>query len=291
MFNPTMVKKKLGEITGYWLRGDAYVTQAFTRSSYTGCENNEIFEMYGDSILGCYAMQLVHEKFGFFRTEDNINFKGDNGYALRGIRNEAQLNAIKQKLVCNETLAKQIDKWNLAKYLLMGKSDKYNHVDENTKAKADLFESILGAYAVTFNFKNDILKSIVERMLPVEEIFAEVQDMAFVPDDISIDNSITKLKEMSEQGICSSPEYYFTGPDYIGYYSNGEPRWSCRCSVGSIGFCTVVFSNSKKVAKKCAAYQAVCKYFEITNDIAQYICIHDKRIVERDGKYIVEEMK
>lgn len=292
MFNITAVRKKLHDITGFYFpHGDAYIFQAFTRSSYTGCENNEIFEMYGDSVLSYFAMQLVHEKFGFFRTEDNIWFKGDGGYALRGIRNEAQLNEVKKKLVCNETLAKQIDKWDLAKYLIMGRSDEINHVEAQMKTKADLFEAILGAYAVAHRFNNDILKTIVEKMLPVEEIFSEVEDIVFVPDDITVENAITKLKEMAEQGICSQPEYSFVGPEMIGYFSNGEPKWSCQCDVGSIGFRTVIFSNSKRTAKKCAAYQALCKCFEITNDVAQYSCIKDERIIEKDGKYIVEEMK
>ena len=55
------------------------------------------------------------------------------------------------------------------------------------------------------------------------------------------------------------------------------------------GFSTAIFSNSKKTAKKCAAYQAICKYYELTNDIAQYKCVGNKRIIEKDGRYIVEE--
>lgn len=289
MLKTTAMKQKLEEITGYRLRGEAYVLQAFTRSSYTEGESNEILEMYGDAILGYFAMQLVHERYGFFRTVNHVNYKGDSGYALRGIRNEAQLDAIKKKLVCNETLAKQIDKWDLAKYLIMGRSDVINRVGEHTKTKADLFEAILGAYAVTYNFNNDVLKTIVERMLPVEDVFSEVNQMNDAPGDLSVENAITTLKEMAEQRICSQPEYSFGGPEHLGYYSNGDPMWCCNCSVQSLGFSTAIFSNSKKTAKKCAAYQAICKYYELTNDIAQYKCVGNKRIIEKDGRYIVEE--
>ncbi len=291
MFKIKEVRKRLNEITGYDLRGDAYVLQAFTRSSYIGGENNEIFEMYGDSALNYFVMQLVHDEFGSFRTEDSVLFKGENGYALKGIYKEAQLDALKKKLVCNEMLAAQIDKWNLAKYLQMGKSDEINRVGEQTKTKADLFEAILGAYAVSYKFDNGILKSIVARMLPAKEILAEVKDMVPAPKDITVENAITKLKEMAEQGICSEPEYSFQGPEDLSCYLNGEPRWSCKCMVESMGFCTVIFSNSKKTAKKCTAYQALCKHFDITNDIAKYKCTGDRRIVERDGSYFVEDMK
>ena len=88
-----------------------------------GGENNEIFEMYGDSILNFCVMQIIHGKLGFFRTESNINWKGENGYALKGVRSESEVNAIKM-----------------------------NHVENQMKIKADLFEAIVGAIAVTCNF-------------------------------------------------------------------------------------------------------------------------------------------
>ena len=283
------VKKKIYEVTGYPVKGDAYALQTFTRSSVSGGENNEIFEMYGDAVLACYAMQLIHERLGGFRNEDSVNFKGDNGYALRGIRNESELNEVKKKLVCNETLAKQIDKWGLAKYLIMSSSDEKNGVREQTKTKADLFEAILGLVAVTYNFNSEVLKEVVKKMLPIDEIVSEIVRQVMPPVDFTVDNAVTKLKELSEQGFCSAPEYEYGNPDALDYYENGDPMWSCMCTVWNRGFRQVVFANSKKTAKKVVSYIALCKFFEITNPIAQYKAINNASVFEKDGKFLIVE--
>jgi len=282
-------KRKIKEVTGYLLRGDAYALQTFTRSSVSGGENNEIFEMYGDAVLTCYAMQLIHERLGGFRNEDSVNFKGDNGYALRGIRNENELNEVKKKLVCNETLAKQIDKWGLAKYLIMSPADEKNGVREQTKTKADLFEAILGVIAVTCNFNSEELKEVVKKMLPIDEIVSEIVSQVMPPIDFTIENAVTKLKELSEKGFCSAPEYEYHGPETYEYFENGDPMWSCMCSIWNRGYRGLVFANSKKTAKKVVSYMALCKFFEITNPIAQYKAINNASVFEKDGKYLIVE--
>ncbi len=289
MFKPGQVKKKIHEITGFSLHGDAYVTQAFTRSSMKECENNEIFEMYGDSVLNFCVMQIIHEKLGFCRTEYNINYQGENGYALKGIRSECALDMIKKRLVSNEMLAAQIDKWGLAQYLIMGKSDLNNHVENETKVKADLFEAILGAIAVTCNFNSEKLKSVVERMLPIDEAINEIANENRVMFPFNVDNAITVLKEMSEKGILSVPQYEYYEPKNLGTYENGDPVWACICRVRNIGFIGEVFSNSKKTAKKCVSYQALCKYYEVVDEIANYKTLGKKHIIEKDGKYFVVE--
>lgn len=289
MFNARVVKEKINTITGFWLKGDAYVKQAFTRSSYSNCENSEIFEMYGDAILENYAMMIIHERYGFFRSESNCNFKGDTGYALRGIRNEAALHEIKKKMVCNETLARQIDKWDLAKFLIEGKSDKNNNEITRDKIKADLFEAILGAIAVACDFKSDILKSVVEKMLPLKEIFEEIETSIPAPISFGIEDAVTVLKELAEKGFFTNPEYEFAGPDVLGYLPNGNPFWACTCMVGNIGFQGTVYSNAKRTAKKCVAYMALCRYFERTDDISQYRC-NGKMIIEQNGEYEVVDV-
>lgn len=280
-------RKKIYEVTGYMLRGYASTQQVFTRSSVVGAENNEIFEMYGDSILKANVMRIIHEKLGFFRNEDSINFKGDNGYALRGIRNEHELHEAVTKLISNETLAKQIDKWDMAKYLIMSQSDERNQVRDQIKTKADLFEAMLGAVAVASDFNSEVLRRAVERMLPIDEIINDITSTVRQPIDFTVDTSITVLKELSEQGFCGKPEYEFTGPEFLNYFANGDPRWGCGCTISNRGFSAVVFSNSKKTAKKCVSYMALCKFFEITNPIAQYKPIGDAFIFEKNGKYLI----
>lgn len=289
MINLDEARKRIYEVTGYMLRGYASTQQALTRSSVVGAENNEIFEMYGDAFLKSTVMQIMHERLGIYRDEDSINFKGDAGYALRGIRNERELHEAVTKLISNETLAKQIDKWDMAKYLIMSQSDERNHVRDQVKTKADLFEAMLGAVAVACNFDSNVLRKAVEKMLPIDEIIQEITSKIMATVEYTVDTSVTVVKELAEKGFFSVPKYEFSGPDMLGYCENGEPCWSCMCTIGDMGFRKVVFASSKKTAKKCVAYMALCKFFEITNPIAQYKPIKDAHIFEKDGKYLIIE--
>lgn len=282
-------RKKIYEVTGYMLRGYASTQQVLTRSSVVGAENNEIFEMYGDAILKANVMQIIHERLGIYRDEDSINYKGDAGYALRGIRNEGELHEAVTKLISNETLAKQIDKWDMAKYLIMSQSDERNHVREQVKTKADLFEAMLGAVAVSSKFNQEVLRRAVEKMLPIDEILNDISSKAMPLVEFTVNTAVTVLKELTEKGFCNEPKYECNGPEFLGYCENGEPCWSCMCTIVDKRFREVVFANSKKTAKKCVAYMALCKFFEITNPLAQYKPIKDAHIFEKNGKYVIVE--
>ena len=280
-------RKRIYEVTGYMLRGYATTQQVLTRKSVVGAENNEIFEMYGDAILKANVMQILHERLGIYRDEDSINYKGEGGYALRGIRNEGELHAAVTRLISNETLAKQIDKWDMAKYLIMSQSDERNQVGDQVKTKADLFEAMLGAVAVACKFNAEVLRRAVERMLPIDEIIKDITSRVMPSVNFTIDTAVTVLKELSEKGFCSVPKYEYSGPEYLGYYENGDPVWSCRCTVSGRIFIDAVFANSKKTAKKVVSYMALCKFFEITNPIAQYKMVNNASIFEKDGKYLI----
>ena len=286
MFRTVEVKKQIQEITGFYRLSDADLLQAFSRSSVGYGESNEILEMIGDSVLSCYVMQIIHERLGIYRDEDSIFYKGDGGYALRGIRNESELDRLKKMLINNDILASQIDKWDLAKHLQMSRSDELNHVRDGIKPKADLFEAILGAIAVKSKFDSTILKSVVEKMLPINEIIDQFLNSLPGPEvDFDIDNSITVLKELAEKGYCSEPVYDSSGPEYLGNYPNGDPIWICNLRVGL--FSGAVKANSLKTAKKCVSYQALCRFFEVTNDIAQYSLNKDTHIIKKDNKYLI----
>lgn len=171
----------------------------------------------------------------------------------------------------------------------MSQSDERNQVRDQVKTKADLFEAMIGAVAVACKFDSEVLRNAVERMLPIDEIIKEITSKVMPPIEFTIDTSVTVLKEMAEKGYCSAPEYEYHGPDRYGNYENGEPRWSCMCTIWNKGFRQIVFANSKKTAKKCVAYMALCKFFEVTNPIAQYSTVRDAHIFEKDGKFLIVE--
>lgn len=288
MIKEERILERLYEITGYRFRMRLLPVQAFTRKSYPDGENCEILEMYGDAILGNCAMQIVHERYGFFRMEGNAFYAGEPGYAIRGIRNEGALHELKKKMVCNATLARQIDKWDLAQYLWVGREDELNHAKEQEKTKADLFEAIIGAIAVDCDFKEDICKEVVKRMLPLDEIFAEIETQMFCLVDFDIDNAIMVLKELAEKGMISMPEYDFSGPEYLEYLPNGDPRWSCKCEVASHLAWKLVFANSKRTAKKMASYLVLCHIFERTDEYIK-AAAPLKIVIGKNGEYSVED--
>lgn len=71
--------------------------------------------------------------------------------------------------------------------------------------------------------------------------------------EASLDRAINQLQELHQKGYISKPIY----EDYLrGYDVNGNPVWDCDCTVEEYGSCKVT-SQSKKIAKKHAAYEMI----------------------------------
>lgn len=246
--------------TGYCIKNPIILNQIFRRSSLaaeTGENSNEIFEFIGDQILSYYVVKIVSERCGSLSLTNDYTFRiGENRFTH-----------IKQALVNNETLAKIIDEWGLVKYLLLGLSDIKNEVTKETKIKADLLEAIIGAIAIESNWDPAILESVVSKTLRIDEKIEAMIESDAKARYIDIDNAITTLKELSEKGQCTMPKYNFSGPEYLGFDNNGNPKWSCRCTTinDKTGLCKLVFSSSKKEAKKAAAYLILCEHMEMQN--------------------------
>ena len=168
-------------------------------------------------------------------------------------------------MVNNETLANIIDEWDIAKYLLLSKSDIKNEVAKETKVKADLFEAIIGAIAVVSGWDAEILETAVSTTLGIDaKIDSMIEDDSKVR-QVDMDNAITTLKELAEQGQCTMPTYEFYGPSTFGL--DGELKWSCLCRTtdDKIGLTKNVVASSKKDAKKAAAYLILCEHLGVQN--------------------------
>ena len=248
--------------TGYIIKSTSILNQIFRRSSFaaeTGQNSNEIFEFIGDQVLSFYIVKIISKRCGSLNLTDDYTFR---------IR-ENQFTQMKQALVNNETLAKIIEEWDIAKYLLLGRSDIKNEVAKEPKIKADLLEAVIGAIAVESDWDSAILETAVFRALDMDSkiitmIESDTKGKCF---DIDIDNAITTLKEMAENGQCTMPEYKFSGPDSIGYDSDGNPKWVCTCCIinNKISLTKHVEATSKKDAKKAAAYLILCEHWRIQN--------------------------
>ena len=255
------IQSKILEKTGILLK-PYLLEQAFTRSSWSksyGGGNNENFEYIGDTILEYHAVHYLFEHYGTIHTDEDDCF-----YTFRA--HEKDFTSMKNKIVSNSTLAKIMDKWNLCRYLVVGKSDFNNNIDEQEKIKADLLEAIIGAIAVQLKWNSTSMGKIIEKILPLKDLTLEHEKTLFRPQEFNADNAVNTLKELAEHEKCSVPEYKFSGPEDLGYDKNGNPKWVCHCSIiEKTGISKAVFANSKREAKKFASYLVLCDLFELPN--------------------------
>ena len=245
----------IAEKTGYAIRSRHILNQIFRRSSLAaeiGKGSNEIFEFIGDQVFSFYVVKLVSARCGAL---------GPNGYAFR-IR-ENHFTQIKQALLNNESFAKIIDQWDIAKYLLVNKSDIRNNVANETKVKADLLEAVIGAIAIESNWDPEILETAVSKVLNLDEAIRTMIEQDPKTKIFDLDTAVSTLKELAERGPCPVPKY----KDYLIYDPNGNPIWTCSCTMLSDDVYAnyIVHATSKKAAKRAAAYLVLCEYFGVQN--------------------------
>lgn len=275
------VRQIIKEKTGYVIRSKRVLHQIFRRSSFAaenGESSNEIFEFIGDQVLSYFVVKIVSKRCG------SLSITGD--YTFRICENRFTL--IKQSFVNNEALAKIIDEWDIAKYLLLGRSDIKNNVGNEPKVKADLLEAIIGAIAVDSKWDSEVLEVAVSKVLNIDETLTNIIESDIRVRWFDIDNAITVLKEIAEKGQCTMPQYSFSGP--IGYDGDGNPRWFCNCYIinEKIGIIRSVWSTSKKAAKKAVAYLILCEHFNVQNKYGPNDFYSDW--VYKDGKLIPSYM-
>lgn len=256
----TNLKRIIKEKTGYYIKNNSVLIQAFRRSSYAaenGGKSNEMFEFFGDQALSNYVVKIIAKRCGSY------NMVGDYTFRIR----ENRFTTIKQDFISNENFARIIDEWGIINCLLVGKSDEKNEVHKQIKIKADLFESIIGAIAVETNWNDGILEKVVNRALNIDEKIDELIKNDFGYKWFNLDNAVSKLKEYAEQQIFSVSEYECVGPEYLGYDNDGNPIWACNCSLinDTTGIMRSVMASSKKDAKKAVAYLLLCEHYQVQN--------------------------
>ena len=159
----------------------------------------------------------------------------------------------------------------LNKYLIMGKGDIRNNVQNDDSVKEDLFEAIVGAVTMDLDWKHldkngigrwdiESLKKVVSKMLNLKEALPQIiesiqenyslEDEVGDPDEI---RAINQLNELYQKGFIGEPIY-----DYEQEYDeNGAPIWRCYCRIKGDNK-TSYWTNSKKDAKRNAAYRMLC---------------------------------
>ncbi len=253
----TILQEKTGRMLKQYL-----IEQAFTRSSYAkryGGGSNENLEYIGDTILGYHIVRQLYDHYGTIHSDEDESI-----YTFRA--HEKDFTALKSKIVSNHTLAEIIDDWDVAQYLIVGKSDIDNEVEKQEKIKADLLEAIIGAYAVQVKWDQDIMGTIISKVLPLEQFIIDYEKSQYRPPQFNVENSVSTLKELAEHESCSFPKYEISGPDRLGYNKDGQPRWACSCVVQNYGISKLVLAHSKKDAKKYVSYLVLCDMFDLSNE-------------------------
>lgn len=254
------LKTLIQEKTGYCFQSDYALSQAFRRRSFCAEQegkSNEMFEFIGDQVLSYYVVKTISDRCCA------LNIEGDYTFRIR----ENYFTSLKQELVNNEKLASIIDEWGIAEYLIVGRSDENNQVDQQIKVKADLFESIIGAIAVDSKWDPAVLELAVKKALNLDDVFQSIIQNDYNSMAVNMDNAVTVLKELAEKEQCSMPKYDFSGPENLGYDKDGNPKWCCSGSIVNdiTGISRVVCASSKKDAKKAVAYLLLCEHFQIQN--------------------------
>lgn len=221
-----MEKKELGFIQnqiGYEFNNLDLLQQAFTRRSYSqenGGENNEVLEFIGDKVLDIFVVKLLiiqksnsvelYKKFDpKFKTSlayleyesGKKTFPDENTFICDNT--EAELTEMKKLLVQKKTLASRIDEMGIADYLLMGKGDIQQNINEENSVKEDLFEAILGAIAIDSNWNMEKLQNAVEVMLAPETFL-----------DSEAEDYVSLIQEWSYNRTDGVPLFHFEERGY-----------------------------------------------------------------------------
>lgn len=249
---------------GYTFVNKVLLEQAFTRRSFSkerGGENNEVLEFLGDKVLSLAVVKTLSDEYAYLTDDEEYAIEFD----------EEDLTNILMELVCSENLAHCIDNMRLNKYLIMGKGDIKNNVQNDDSVKEDLFEAIVGAVTMDLYWKHvdkngigrwdlEKLKKVVSKMLNLKESLSRIietingeyslVDAVGAPDET---RAINQLNELHQKGLIVEPIYDYEQD----YDENGAPIWRYYCRIKGDNK-TSYWTNSKKDAKKNAAYRMLC---------------------------------
>ena len=148
---------ELMEKIGYDFYDLSYLDQAMTHSSYTNeqrvrgilAPSNERLEFLGDAVLQIAISQYLYENYKNFR--------------------EGALTKMRQRLVCEKTLAKIAGELCLGDYLNIGHGEEQNGCRNRPKILADALEALIGAIYLDSHKENtDVLYSVVLRLFSDE---------------------------------------------------------------------------------------------------------------------------
>ena len=230
--------KKIESSIGYTFHNKALLAQAFTRKSYTienGGENNEVLEFIGDEVLD-YIITLM-----LLRSSGGVDEKGE----YSSMKSESSLTESKKSMVQGKTLANCISNLHLQKYLLLGKGDIKQKVQDKDSVKEDLFEAIIGAIAVDTNYNTELILNSVKLMYSFDDVLYDMDDF------------VSKVQSWFQRKYSELPPYRYTN-NILGQYV-------CTIMIPDYPIPFIGIGNSKSKARSIVAKE-VYRYLE-NNDL------------------------
>lgn len=218
------IEKKIG----YRFKDKAVLERAFTHSSASreATKNYESLEFLGDSILNfVVAKRLMAE----------------NPDAHEGALTHRRADIVSQRPLENE-----IEKLDLARFMIVGKGESLSGITEHTKVKSNLFEAIVGAIYLDSGSIDEAERFILSKLRSHFDGSAKHGDSADNKTELNEVASKRKMKVeyalVSQQGRSHEPTFT------VDVFIDGKPMGR---GVG----------KSKKAAEQEAAKEAL-KYLE-----------------------------
>lgn len=187
---------ELEKMLGYSFSDPTYLENALTHSSYTNeqrtrgisVKSNERLEFLGDAILGAVVSEYLYTNYKKYR--------------------EGALTKMRQRVVCEQTLAKIASGISLGDYLNLGNGEETNGCRNSQKVLADALEAVIAAMYLDAKGSNKEYKNAVISLFKDEiASIAGVQNTDYK----------TLLQQLVEQDGTSVLEYRIieeTGPEH-----------------------------------------------------------------------------
>ena len=176
---------KVEDRIGYVFSDGDTLIQAFTRSSYSKSNNNEILEFFGDTALGLVIVKKMSESYVYQEYDAEWLEEMKKEHPDRSFYNnlmsdysEGEMTEVKKRLVSTAALSEAITSLGFAKYLVMSDGDVKEGVDCEPHVKEDLFEAIVGAVALDSGWNIDALTSVVDNMLDPDPVIERGYEIA-----------------------------------------------------------------------------------------------------------------
>lgn len=242
----------------YKFKNRDLLRQAFVRSSYAaenGGADNEILEFIGDKVLDMIVVQLLTEEYGYMAA-DCDDFEQGEWNEFYSECDEGELTDIKKSLVQRKNLAERIDMLGFADFLIMGKSDIKNHVEEKASVKEDLFEAIIGAVALDCGWDMTVLRPVVEQLLEPDLSEEDENYIQLVQEWSLRKYGVLPLYHVEKYNPCDwySVKYlynqpYRSSPQNLYMQSSGgrNPRFQAYLKIGDFEFRIPGFVDKRKV--------------------------------------------